>query len=126
MNAATNVPTSIDGYIQTFPAEVQEILQKLRSIVREVAPEAVEAISYNMPAFKLKGHYISHFAAWKKHISMYPVPAGDAAFQKEIAPYVKAKGTIQFPLDKPIPYELVRKVVSFRIHETIPQNNETT
>jgi uncharacterized protein YdhG (YjbR/CyaY superfamily) len=84
-----------------------------------VAPKAEEKISYQMAAFKLDGHYIAHFAAWKKHIGMYPIPAGDAAFQKEILPYKGVKSSLQFPLDQPMPLKLIKKMVKFRIVENM-------
>lgn len=104
---------SIDEYIGMFPDEVQVILEKMRRTIREVLPEGVEAISYQIPTFKLNGHNVVHFAGFKHHIGMYPVPAGNEAFTKKIAPYVKGKGTIQFQLGEPIPYDLVREIVKF-------------
>jgi uncharacterized protein YdhG (YjbR/CyaY superfamily) len=82
-----------------------------------VVPKAEEGISYQMAAFKVNGDYFAHFAAWKKHIGMYPIPAGDAAFRKQIIPYMGAKSSLQFPLDKPLPLQLIRKMVKFRIAE---------
>src|ERR1044072_2410192 len=94
---------SIDRYIATFPEEVQKVLQKIRQTIQQAAPEATEAFSYQMPTFKLKGKNLVHFAGWKKHIGFYPVPTAVAAFHKELAPYKQAKGSVQFPLDQPIP-----------------------
>jgi uncharacterized protein YdhG (YjbR/CyaY superfamily) len=108
---------TVDDYIKTFPADIQAILEKMRRIVREVVPEAEEVISYQMPAFKLKGKNLVYFAAFKNHIGFYPAPSGIAAFEKELAPYVKGKGTLQFPLNRPIPYDLVRKIVLVRAKE---------
>jgi uncharacterized protein YdhG (YjbR/CyaY superfamily) len=107
---------SIDAYIATFPDEIQTILQKLRQTIQDAAPDAAEAISYQMPTFKLHGNLV-HFAAFKKHIGLYPTPSGVDAFEQELAPYKKAKGSIQFPLDQPIPYELVTKIVEYRMQE---------
>jgi len=107
---------TIEEYINTFPEDVQEILEKIRQTIHRAAPEAVEAISYQMPTFKLKGNLV-HFAAFKNHIGFYPTPSGTAAFQKELAPYKGGKGSIQFPLDQPIPYELMAKIVKFRVKE---------
>ncbi len=115
MNSRPQYQT-IDEYIATFPEEVQEILKKIRHTIHKAAPEAVEALSYQIPTFKLKGNLV-HFAAFKNHIGFYPTPSGTAAFQTELAPYKGGKGSIQFPLDKPIPYELIAKIVKFRVKE---------
>ena len=93
----------IDEYIAGFPENVQEILQKVRSTIQKAAPGAIETISYKMPTFNLNGHYLIYFAGYKKHISLYPVPAGSPDFNEEISAYRAGKGTLQFPLDKPIP-----------------------
>ena len=108
---------TIDEYIEAFPVDLQNILQKMREIIRKAVPEAVEAISYQMPTFKLNGKNLVHFAAFKNHLGFYPQPSGTAAFQKELSPYKSGKGSIQFPLDKPIPYDLVEKIVVFRVRE---------
>jgi uncharacterized protein YdhG (YjbR/CyaY superfamily) len=108
---------TIDEYIKAFPDSVQPILQKLRETIRRVAPEAVEAISYQMPTFKLNGKNLVHFAAFKHHIGFYPQPSGTEAFQKELSPYKAGKGSIQFPLDEPVPYGLIEKIVLFRVKE---------
>ncbi len=110
----TNFKT-IDEYIQTFPKDVQGILEKIRRTIKDEVPEAVETISYEIPAFKLNGKGLISFAAWKEHIAIYSIPSGTAAFRKEISPYVKGKGTIQFPLDRPIPYDLVKEIVRFHV-----------
>jgi uncharacterized protein YdhG (YjbR/CyaY superfamily) len=107
---------TIDEYIKTFPADVQVILEKMRKTIRNAAPKAVEAISYRMPAFTLNG-YLVFFAAFKHHIGFYPTPSGIEAFKKELSAYKWAKGSVQFPLDKPIPYKLVEKIVIFRVKE---------
>jgi uncharacterized protein YdhG (YjbR/CyaY superfamily) len=107
---------TIDEYIAAFPADIQAILQKIRGIVHETAPEAEEKISYQMPAFTLDGNLV-YFAAFQHHIGFYPTPSGTEAFQKELAPYKHAKGSIQFPLDQPIPYDLIRQIVAFRAKE---------
>ncbi len=112
-------PNTIDEYIQTFPEDIQSILEKMRQSIRKAAPDAVEAISYQMPTFKLNGRNLVHFAAWKNHIGFYPTPSGTEAFQKELSPYKRAKGSVQFPLDKPIPFDLVKKVVLFRVKENL-------
>lgn len=110
--------TTIDGYIAQFPKEVQAILEKIRQTVADAAPGAVEAISYQIPTFKLNGSNLVHFAAWKDHIGFYATPAGNTAFQKELARYKMAKGSVQFPLDEPIPYDLVAEIARFRVKET--------
>lgn len=109
---------NIDDYIVTFPENVREILEKMRKVIKDAAPEAQEAISYGMPTFKLNGNLV-HFAAYKKHIGFYPTSSGIAAFKDEISQYKYAKGSVQFPLDKSIPYDLVRKIVVFRVKENM-------
>ena len=110
--------TTMDAYIASFPKEVQGILEKIRKTIRKAAPGAVEAISYQIPTFKLNGSNLVHFAAWKDHIGFYATPSGNVAFKKELAQYKMAKGSIQFPLDEPIPYDLVTKMTLFRVKET--------
>jgi uncharacterized protein YdhG (YjbR/CyaY superfamily) len=110
--------TTIDEYISTFPDDIQAILEKMRQSIQKAAPDAVETISYGIPTFNLNGKHLVFFAGWKHHISLYPIPAGDGAFQQKISHYKKAKGTIQFPLDKPIPYDLVEKIVTLLMKET--------
>jgi uncharacterized protein YdhG (YjbR/CyaY superfamily) len=105
---------TIDDYIKTFPNDVQSILEKMRQTIRKAAPEAVEAISYQMPTFKLNGKNLVHFAAFKNHIGFYPIPSGIEAFKKELSSYKQGKGSVQFPMDKPIPYDLVKKIVYYR------------
>ena len=109
--------TTIDTYIAGYPEEVQAILQEIRRTIHETAPEATEAISYGMPTFKLHGNLV-HFAAFKNHIGFYPVPSGMAAFQEELAAYKQGKGSVQFPLDKPMPLDLIRRMVEFRVQES--------
>jgi uncharacterized protein YdhG (YjbR/CyaY superfamily) len=108
---------SIDDYIKTFPPDVQAVLEKLRQTIKSAAPEATEAISYQMPTFKLRGKNLVHFAAWKSHVGFYPTPSGTATFNRELEPYKVSKGSARFPLDKPIPYSLVSKIVAFRVKE---------
>lgn len=107
---------TINAYIRSFPPETQAILEQIRGIIREAAPKAKEAISYGMPTFKLNGNLV-HFAAFKKHIGLYPTPSGTDTFKIELLPYKSGKGSIQFPLDQPIPYDLIRKIVTFRVTE---------
>lgn len=109
--------TSIDEYIASFPHNIQEILHTLRNTIHLAAPNATETISYGLPTFKLNGKNLVHFAAWKNHIGFYPTPSGTEAFQKELAPYKISKGAIQFPIEKPMPLSLVRKITAHRIKE---------
>ena len=110
--------TTIDEYISTFPEEIQAILEKVRQAIHKVAPEATETISYEMPTFDLKGKHLVFFAGWKYHISLYPLPAGDEAFQQELSHYKRAKGSVQLPLDKPIPYDFVEQIVTLLMRES--------
>jgi uncharacterized protein YdhG (YjbR/CyaY superfamily) len=110
--------TSIDEYIAMFPKEIQKILQEIRATIKASAPEAEEKISYQMPTFTLNGNLV-HFAAFKKHIGFYPVPTGIEKFKKELSVYQGAKGSVQFPLDKPMPYALISKIVKFRVMENL-------
>jgi uncharacterized protein YdhG (YjbR/CyaY superfamily) len=109
---------SIDEYISKFPPEIQDILKKLRSVIKESAPDAEEKISYQMPTFVLHGNLV-YFAAFKNHIGFYPTPSGIEAFKHELSEYKGAKGSVQFPLGKPLPYELISKIVEFRVAENI-------
>lgn len=109
---------SIDHYISTFPPDIQEILKAIRQVIREAAPDAVEKISYQMPTFAQQGNVV-HFAAFKNHIGFYPAPSGIDEFEQELTPYKAGKGTIQFPLGQPIPYDLITKIVKFRVSENI-------
>ncbi len=106
----------VDAYISQQPIEVQEILQQFRETIRNAAPNADEVISYQMPAYKYHGMLV-YFAAWKSHIGFYPVSSGIAAFKKELSVYEMSKGTVQFPLDKPIPFGLITRIVKFRVKE---------
>ena len=110
---------TIDEYIRTFPKDVQTILEKMRKTIREAAPGAVETISYQMPTFKLNGKGLVYFAAFKNHIGFYPIPSGVEAFEKELSSYKQGKGSVQFPIDQPVPYDLVRRVVTFRVNENL-------
>jgi uncharacterized protein YdhG (YjbR/CyaY superfamily) len=111
-------PQDIDGYISQFPADVRAILERVRQTIREAAPGAREAISYRMPAFKQHGVLV-YFAAWKKHIGLYPPISGDAALGKAVARYAGPKGNLQFPLDEPIPYDLIERVVKLRVTQDL-------
>lgn len=116
MDKTKNTFKSIDEYIKTFPKEVQSVLQELRKVIQEEAPEATEKISYQIPTFYLNGNLV-HFAAYKNHIGFYPGASGIVKFQKEIDKYKNAKGSVQFPIDQPLPFSLVRKIVKFRVGE---------
>lgn len=108
---------TIDDYIAAFPKDVQDDLQRLRRVIRESAPAAEEAISYGIPTFKLNGNLV-HFAAYQHHIGFYPTSSGIAAFKKELMPYKLSKGTVQFPLGRPLPLDLIRRIVRYRIKES--------
>jgi uncharacterized protein YdhG (YjbR/CyaY superfamily) len=109
--------TTIDAYIAEFPPDVQGVLQEVRSLIHELAPEATETIAYAIPTFDLKGKHLVHFAAFKHHIGLYPTPSGMVAFAEELSPYKSGKGSAQFPLDQPLPVELIRRIVEFRVGE---------
>jgi uncharacterized protein YdhG (YjbR/CyaY superfamily) len=115
--------TSIDEYIATFPPDVQTVLEELRATIRAAAPDATETISYNIPTFTLNGTSLIYFAGWKKHISLYPIPLGNEAFNKVIAEYADGKGTLKFPLDKPIPLKLIGRIVKYRIADNLKKTD---
>lgn len=112
------IPKDMDEYIASFPEDVQQLLKKVRATIRESAPEAQETIKYGMPTFTLKGNLVS-FAAYKQHIGLYPVPAGSEAFNRQMAAYKAEKSSARFPLDKPIPYELIGELVRYRVNENL-------
>ena len=118
METKQAAPSTIDEYIAQFPDDIQQKLQEIRAVIHAAAPEATEKISYQMPTFYLRGNLV-HFAAFKKHIGFYPVPSGIAAFEEELAPYKRSKGAVQFPLDEPIPTELIGRIVQFRVAENL-------
>ncbi len=101
-----------DQYIASFPAEVQAVLQEIRHRIRAAVPGAAETISYRIPAVTLNGRPLIYFAAWRHHISVYPVPGGDAAFRRDIEPYRHGKGTVRFPLSQPVPYHLIERMAA--------------
>jgi uncharacterized protein YdhG (YjbR/CyaY superfamily) len=117
MKTESSPPKNIDEYIAGFPTDVQRILQEIRSVIRTAAPDAEEAIKYRMPTFVLNFNLV-HFAAFDKHIGFYPTPSGIEEFKDELSGYHNAKGSVQFPLDKPVPFSLIRKIVKFRVKET--------
>ena len=118
METNKSTPKTIDEYIATFPNEVQQILGELRTTIRKAAPDAEETINYQIPTFTLKGNLV-HFAAYKKHIGFYPTPSGIEKFKEELAIFESAKGSIKFPIDKPLPFGLISKIVRFRVIENL-------
>jgi uncharacterized protein YdhG (YjbR/CyaY superfamily) len=111
-------PKTIDEYIAGFPPDVQEILEKVRMTIRKAAPEAEETINYQMPTFTFYGNLV-HFAAYQHHIGFYPTPTGIEEFKNELSSYKGAKGSVQFPFDRPIPYDLIGRIVEFRVKENL-------
>jgi len=111
-----NKPTDIDAYISDFPESTQKLLQEVRSIVKQAAPQAAEVISYGMPAFR-QDEMLVFFAAFKNHIGFYPIPSGIAAFKEDLSAFECTKGSVHFPLDKPLPAELITRIVTFRLSE---------
>jgi uncharacterized protein YdhG (YjbR/CyaY superfamily) len=122
MRAHQTTPRNIDEYITGFPDDVQRILEKIRMTIKKAAPDAEEAISYKIPTFTLKGNYLVYFAAYKKHIGLYPAPRGSEKFKKELSLYEGGRGTVRFPLDKPIPVGLVSRIVKFRVKENLERS----
>lgn len=113
----TDKPESIDAYIAAFPTAIQQILEQVRATIKTAAPAAQETIKYAMPTFTLNGGNLVHFAAFKNHIGFYPTPSGTTTFQKELARYKSGKGSVQFPIDAPMPLDLIRRIVEFRVNE---------
>lgn len=114
-------PTTIDQYIADFPPDVQERLQQVRAAIHKAAPDAQETISYKMPGFRLNDRYLVNFAGYKKHIGFYPAPIGVAEFKEALAPYATGKGSVQFPLDKPIPFDLIDRIVKYQVQQSHAQ-----
>ena len=113
----TTQKTSVIAYIQQFPAPVQEIMHTLRNLILQIAPDAEESISYGMPAYKTHKKPLVYFAGYKNHIGLYATPSGHEAFKDALANYKQGKGSVQFPLNEPIPYELIERIVRFRVEE---------
>lgn len=113
-----NSLNNIDKYIAQFPKETQQLLKQIRALVNQAAPEAEETIKYGMPTFVLNGNLV-HFAGYKNHIGFYPIPTAIKAFEKELSIYKRGKGSVQFPLDKPLPLSLIKKIIAFRIAENL-------
>lgn len=112
-------PNSIDEYIMDFPEDIQSLLNQVRSTIQQAAPDAEESVAYGMPAYKLKGKPLVYFAGFKNHIGFYATPTGHAEFAKELSKYKQGKGSVQFPLDQPIPYDLIAQIVEFRVVENL-------
>ncbi len=111
-------PRTIDEYIASYPRDVQAILRKVRETIRKAAPEAQETIKYRMPTFMLNGNLV-YFAGFKNHVGFYPIPSGIEKFKKELSVYKQGRGSVQFPLDKPMPYGLITRIVKFRVKENL-------
>jgi len=111
--------SSIDEYIATFPKDTQKILETLRATITAAAPDTEEKISYNIPTFTLNGKNLIYFAGWKTHISIYPIPTGSEAFNKQVSKYVEGKGTLKFPIEKPLPLKLITRIVKYRVAENL-------
>ena len=124
MRTKQTPPRNIDEYIAGFPRDVQEKLEKIRRTIKKEAPNADEAIKYRMPTFTLNGNLV-HFAAYKNHIGFYPAPVGIETFKKELSVYEGAKGSVRFPLDKPIPFGLIGRIVKFRVRNSLERANAT-
>lgn len=118
MKISKSKPNNINEYIAGFPKATQEILEELREAIRKAAPDAAETINYQMPTFTLQGNLV-HFAAYKNHNGFYPAPSGITAFKKELSSYKSAKGSVQFPIDKSMPLNLISKIVKFRVKENL-------
>lgn len=118
MDKEKNVPQNIDEYIAVLPEEVRDLMQAVRKVIHEAAPEATETMNYAIPTFDLSGNLV-HFAAFKNHIGFYPTPSGMDAFKEELSAYKGSKGSVQFPLNQPIPYDLITKIVKFRVQENL-------
>ena len=123
--ATRSTANSIDEYIAGFPPETQDVLEELRALIKTVAPDATETISYAIPTFDLNGHHLVHFAGYAHHVGFYPVPSGMAAFEEELKPYKRGKGSVQFPLAKPLPTDLIRRIVEFRVQENLGRASGT-
>ena len=125
MKTKAGKPKDIDDYISGFNPDVQAILEKIRQTIRKSTPKAEEAISYQIPTFKLFGQYLIYFAAFKKHVSIYPAPRAVDEFKQELSTYEGGKGTVQFPLDKPIPLGLIKRIVKFRAKQIAEKSTST-
>jgi len=111
--------SAVDDYIVGFPEEIQKVLQEMRALIKGTAPDATETISYAIPTFDLNGRHLVHFAGYERHVGFYPIPTGMEAFKEELKPYKQGKGSVQFPLDQPLPTDLIRRIVEFRVAENM-------
>jgi uncharacterized protein YdhG (YjbR/CyaY superfamily) len=118
MKTSSHKPETIDEYISLHPPKVQELLEKIRMVIKKAAPDAIEAIKYQIPTFVLNGNLV-HFGAYKNHIGFYPAPSGITVFKQELSVYESGKGSIQFPLDKEIPFDMIGRIVQFRVQENL-------
>jgi len=123
--ADRSTASSIDEYMAEFPPETQKALQQVRALIKASAPGATETVSYAIPTFDRDGRHLVHFAGYEKHIGFYPGPSGIAAFRDELKPYKSAKGSVQFPLDQPMPADLIRRMVEFRVRESAGEASDT-
>ena len=112
---------TIDEYIAAFPRNVRDVLEELRRIIRESAPKSEETISYGIPTFDLNGKHLVHFAAYKNHIGFYPTSSGITRFKKDLSRYELSRGTVRFPIDEPIPFDVIRNIVKYRVKETLDE-----
>lgn len=117
-----NSNVDVDAYLAAFPSDTQKRLEQVRALIRKEAPEAIEMISYGMPAYKLRGKPLVYFAGYKSHIGFYATPTGHEAFVKELSVFKQGKGSVQFPLDQPLPLDLIAKIVQFRVHQVDPKS----
>ncbi len=124
MKSEKNIINTIDEYIGSFPDDIQIILEKIRQTIKEAAPEAEETIGYAIPTLTMNGKNLVHFAAFKNHIGFYATPTGHAAFEKELSVYKQGKGSVQYPIDKPMPLSLIKKVVKYRVKENLQLNKK--
>jgi len=113
----TTQPDNVGEYVKSFSADVQKSLNKIREIIRKAAPDAIESIAYGMPAYKLNGKPLVYFAGYKSHIGFYATPSGHTEFSGELSKYKQGKGSVQFPLSEPIPFDLIKRIVEFRVRE---------
>jgi uncharacterized protein YdhG (YjbR/CyaY superfamily) len=126
MNTSNLVWKDVDTYISSFPADVQKPLKQIRKTIKQHAPTAVESISYGMPAYKLNGKPLVYFAAFKNHIGFYATPTGHEAFAKDLAIYKQGKGSVQFPLDQPMPMTLIEEIIAFKASQNMERSKTTT
>ncbi len=117
MTGTNNNFASVDAYVASFPDDVRARLEAIRQTVHKAVPGTVETISYQIPTFKIEGRALIYVAAWQTHIAVYPIPEGTEAFRRVIAPYIAGKGTVRFPMNKPVPYDLIRQIVLLRLKE---------